>query len=114
MVMESSEFVTVGMFGSRHDAEVSRARLEAEGVAGWVRADDAGGNEPQLGLTNGVHLVVRAPFTALAMSILEPTPPSPNYPARPWVFLVALFLSSVLLLMVGMPLVLTVWRFLNG
>ncbi len=112
--MESSELVTVGMFGSRHDAEVSRARLEAEGIAGWVQADDAGGYEPQLGLTNGVHLMVRAPFMALAMSVLEPTQPSGDYRARPWVFLVAALLSIVLLLMVGMPLVLTVWRFLSG
>lgn len=112
--MESSDFVTVGVFGSRHDAEVSRARLEAEGISGWVRADDAGGYEPQLGLTNGVHLVVRAPFTALAMSVLEPAPPGESHRTRPWVFLVAALLSTVLVLMAGMPLLLTVWRFLSG
>lgn len=114
MGMDNSEFVTVGMFGSRHDAEVSRARLEAEGIAGWVRADDAGGYEPQLGLTNGVRLVVRAPFMALAMSVLEPTSPVRNHQTRPWVFMVAALLSTVLLAMVGMPLLLTVWRFLSG
>ena len=114
MVMDSSELVTVGMFGSRHDAEVSRARLEAEGIPGWVRADDAGGYEPQLGLTNGVHLVVRAPFMAVAMAVLEPPPPGRTYRARPWVFSVAALLSTVLLLMVGMPLVVPVWRFLSG
>ena len=113
MWMDNSEFVTVGMFGSRHDAEISRARLEAEGIDGWVRADDAGGYEPQLGLTNGVRLVVRAPFTALAMSVLEPVLPVRSHQARPWVFMVSALLSAVLLLMVGMPLVLTVWRFLS-
>ena len=114
MEMHSSDLVTVGMFASRHDAEVSRARLEAEGIAGWVRADDAGGYEPQLGLTNGVQLVVRAPFMALAMDVLEPIPPGRNHQSPPWVFLVAALLSTVLLLIVGMPLVLTLWRLLSG
>jgi hypothetical protein len=51
---------------------------------------------------------------ALAMDVLEPIPPGRNHQSPPWVFLVAALLSTVLLLMVGMPLVLTLWRLLSG
>lgn len=107
--MQATDFVIVGMFASRPDAEVSRARLAAEGIEARISSDDAGGYEPPLGLTNGVRLLVRAPFVASALGILEPheaTRPRP----RPWVFLVAVFTAAVLCLIVSLPLVVPLLR----
>lgn len=111
--MESAQFVTVGMFPSRPDAHIGRARLESEGLEAIVSCDDAGGYEPQLGLTNGVRLMVRAPYVALAMSILEPIDGPHRMAARPWVSLVALTLASLLIALIGMPVVVTVLRALT-
>ncbi|MBT8216200.1 MAG: hypothetical protein HKN74_05185 [Acidimicrobiia bacterium] len=111
--MQSGQFVTVGMFPSRPEAHVSRARLESEGLEAIVSSDDAGGYEPQLGLTNGVRLMVRAPYVALAMSILEPIDGPHSLSSRPWVSMVALTLATLLIALIGMPVVVTVLRALT-
>jgi len=108
--MQATDFVTVGMFGNRPEAEVSRARLESEGIEARVSADDAGGFEPPLGLTNGVRLVVRAPFAAMAMGILEPPLAGRSHRAPPWVLLVAAFTVGVLGLLVSLPLLVPILR----
>ena len=108
--MQATDFMTVGMFASRPEAQVSQARLAAEGVEAIVAADDAGGYEPQLGLTNGVRLMVRTPYAALAMSILEPVEPSEPLPRRPRVSAVSLLLAGVLIGLVGFPVFVTVLR----
>ena len=108
--MQASDFMTVGMFASRPEAQVSRARLAAEGVEAIVAADDAGGYEPQLGLTNGVRLMVRAPYAALAMSILEPAEPLLTRRPPAWVTIIALLLAGLLIGLVGMPVIVTVIR----
>ena len=107
--MQASDFVTVGMFGSRPEAEVSRARLEFEGIEARISSDDAGGWEPPLGLTNGVRLLVRAPFVASALGILEPHDRS-SHRAPPWVLMVATLTLGVLGLLVSMPLLVPVLR----
>jgi hypothetical protein len=109
-MMNETEFVTVGMFAGRPAAEVSRARLESEGVEALVRSDDAGGFEPQLGLTNGVRLMVRAPFVAVALGILEPVDVVGARPSRPWVTSVAAVVAGILVLLMSMPVVITVLR----
>ena len=110
-MMNETEFVTVGMFGGRPEAEVSRARLESEGVEALVRSDDAGGYEPQLGLTNGVRLMVRAPYVAVALGILEPVDVAGvRRPSRPWVTSVAALLAGILVLLMSMPVLATLLR----
>ncbi len=108
--MQATDFITVGMFGSRPEAEVSRARLESEGVEARVQSDDAGGYEPQLGLTNGVRLLVRAPFVALALRILEPPDPGTEYRAPRWVTSIAALLAGILVLLMSLPVIVPVWR----
>ena len=111
--MQAASFMTVGMFGSRPEAQVSRAHLAAEGVEAFVAADDAGGYEPQLGLTNGVRLVVRAEYAALALSILEPADPASSRSTPVWVTSVALLLAGLLVGLVGMPVIVTLLRVLT-
>ena len=108
--MDASDFVTVGMFGSRADAHVGRALLLSEGLEAMVAADDAGGYQPQLGLSNGVRLMVRAPYVALAMSILDPPESHAAGSAPVWVTSVAVLLSGLLLGLIGLPLILPVLR----
>lgn len=108
--MQATDFMTVGMFGSRPEAEVSRARLESEGLEARVQSDDAGGYEPQLGLTNGVKLMVRAPFVAVALGILEPLQPAALHRAPRWVTSVAAVLAGILVLLMSLPVVITVLR----
>ena len=108
--MQASDYMTVGMFASRPEAQVSRARLAAEGVEAIVAADDAGGYEPQLGLTNGVRLMVRAPYAALAMSILEPAEPALPRSAPAWVASIAVLLAGLLIGLIGLPAVVTILR----
>ena len=108
--MQATEFMTVGMYASRPEAQVSRARLAAEGVEAIVAADDAGGYEPQLGLTNGVRLMVRAPYVAYALSILEPTEPVLRQPPPPWIAAIAVLLAGILIGLFGLPVIVTVLR----
>ncbi|MBT8165084.1 MAG: hypothetical protein HKO63_03150 [Acidimicrobiia bacterium] len=108
--MKEAEFVTVGMFAGRPEAEVSRARLESEGVEALVRCDDAGGYEPQLGLTNGVRLMVRARYVATALGILEPVDAVGIHRSRPWVTSVAALLAGILVLLMSMPALVTLAR----
>jgi proteasome lid subunit RPN8/RPN11 len=49
---------TVKVFGYRSDAEIARARLEADGIRSWVLAEDEGGLNPGFFSTYGVRLVV--------------------------------------------------------
>ena len=111
--MQTSDFMTVDMFSSQPEAQVSRARLAAEGVEAIVAADDAGGCEPQLGLTNGVRLMVRAPYAALAMSILEPAEPLLSRRAPGRVAVVSVLLAAVIIGLVGMPVIVTALRVLG-
>jgi len=108
--MNATDFITVGVFAGRPEAEVSRALLEAAGVQAVVRADDAGGYEPQLGLTNGVRLLVRAPYAALAVGLLEPPEPAGDHRAPRWVTSVAAVLAGILVLLMSLPVVVTVVR----
>jgi cell division protein FtsN len=108
--MQASDLMTVGMFPSRAEAHVSRARLAAEGLEAIVAADDAGGYEPQLGLTNGVRLMVRAQYAALALSILEPTEPASPRPAPLWMTVLSALLAGILIGVVGMPVIVTIVR----
>lgn len=112
--MHDVSLVTVGVFGSRHEAHIARARLESSGLDAFIQADDAGGYEPQLGLTNGVRLLVHARFVALALETLDPPGEGGRaHRASLWTRSVAALLASVLIGLVGLPLLVTLWRVLT-
>jgi hypothetical protein len=50
--------VPVRTFSSRIDADLARELLEQQGIRAYVSADDAGGIDPALQLTQGVSLIV--------------------------------------------------------
>lgn len=111
--MQQRNLATAAVFGNRHEAEIARARLEASGLEAWVQADDVGGYEPQLGLTNGVRVLVSAEYLAAANAVLEPTEPVDALPARGWVTLVALTIAVALVAMFSMPVLISGWRWLT-
>ena len=59
------------MFGSHVEAEVARGALEAAGIGAWVAADDAGGQNPQLGFSRGVVVLVAESDADRAKQVLE-------------------------------------------
>jgi hypothetical protein len=71
--------VRIASFDSRIAAEISRARLEALGIASWIEADDAGGAYPQL-QTFGVRLVVDAEDAYRAREALAGVEPIEDLP----------------------------------
>ena len=112
--MHRTQLVTVGVFGNRHEAYVGRALLESSGLEAFVQADDAGGYEPQLGLTNGVRLLVHAPYVALALEALEPPIQGGfAHEASLWKRSTAAVLAAVLIGLVGLPVLVTLWRVLT-
>lgn len=64
--------VVAATFTDRYEAELMQRLLESEGIPSWVRADDAGGQHPQLSLARGVRLLVRTRDLEEAKLILEP------------------------------------------
>ena len=78
--MQSGQFVTVGMFPSRPEAHVSRARLESEGLEAIVSSDDAN----KLGIESGDMVRVwsdRVPVQTGGF-IFPSVPPVPELPAE--------------------------------
>ena len=53
------ELVIVAGYSYRHEAEIGRSMLEANGVKAVILSDDSGGEYPSLGASNGVRLLVR-------------------------------------------------------
>lgn len=110
--MKPGDLATVGVFGNRHEAEVARARLEDAGLEAWVQSDDLAGYEPQLGLTNGVRVVVRTAYMAIANQVLEPLEPAEpilmDHQERDrWISTVSAVVAAVLLVMIALPIVIT-------
>lgn len=72
----------VAVFTSRTEAELARARLDLEGIPAHILADDAGGWEPQFGLSLGVRLIVADHDLARAADVLDLPEHVPD-PIRP-------------------------------
>ncbi len=70
------------MFTSRTEAELARARLDLEGIPAHILTDDAGGWEPQFGLSRGVRLMVADRDLAEAAELLDLPEHTPD-PDRP-------------------------------
>ena len=63
--------VEVAGFFYRHEAELARSVLSANGIESFVVSDDTGGQGPGLQFVLGAHLLVPAGDAALARRILE-------------------------------------------
>jgi hypothetical protein len=61
----------VAVFTSRTEAELARARLDLEGIPAHILADDAGGWEPQFGLSRGIRVMVADHDHARALEVLD-------------------------------------------
>ncbi len=75
----------VAVFSSRTEAELAKARLDLEDIPANILADDAGGWEPQFGLSRGIRLMVADRDHERALDVLdlpEHLPP-PERPANP-------------------------------
>ncbi len=68
--MSDRESVVVARFAYRHQAALAQAFLGAAGIDAEIMADDAGGLEVALSLTNGVRLIVREVDAARAREVL--------------------------------------------
>jgi hypothetical protein len=55
----------------RHETEIGRAMLEANGVDAIIVADDFGGMQPALSVNNGVRLLVKREDVDAAKKLLE-------------------------------------------
>jgi len=66
----NDEPVVVARFSTRMEAEMAAGLLEAEGIAAYVSADDAGGAYPSLQFIRGVRLIVLPEDEAQARAIL--------------------------------------------
>ncbi len=69
--MSDLALVTVSIFALRHEAEIAKARLAAEGIPAHVQADDEGGLNPGFFDEYGVRLVVRLEQRDLALKTLR-------------------------------------------
>jgi proteasome lid subunit RPN8/RPN11 len=68
--MDDLDLATVAVFPLRHEAEIAKARLTAEGIPSLVQADDEGGLNPGFFAEYGVRLVVRREEQSAAAAVL--------------------------------------------
>lgn len=65
------ELVQLGTYTTLTEANLVKARLEAEGIAALVQSDDLGSMTPTMNTVRGVQVLVRDDDRALAMDALE-------------------------------------------
>jgi hypothetical protein len=70
------DLVPLGVYGSVTEANLVKARLEANDIDAIVQADDLGATTPTLVVTNGARVLVRRDDLAAAMEALERMLPS--------------------------------------
>jgi Putative prokaryotic signal transducing protein len=66
-----SETAVAAVAGSRAEAQLIAGLLEANGIAAIVSTDDAGGQEPQWQLTEGVRVLVATHDLASAQALIS-------------------------------------------
>jgi len=59
------------IYSYRHEAELARSALEAQGIEAMVEADDCGGQRPLMGANVGVKVLVRRSDENKAKHILK-------------------------------------------
>jgi hypothetical protein len=67
---ESIEGVTVAMVGSQIEADLAVGLLRSNGLRAVAIADDAGGLDPALSITDGVQIQVNPEDEAAARALL--------------------------------------------
>lgn len=65
------DLIVAHVFAYRHEADLARGMLEAEGIEALVEADDCGGQRPLMGAATGVRLLVRRADAHRAQKLLE-------------------------------------------
>jgi Putative prokaryotic signal transducing protein len=65
------ELVQLGTYTTLTEANLVKARLEADGIAALVQSDDLGSMTPTLITVRGVQVLVREDDRARAMDVLE-------------------------------------------
>ena len=65
------DLIIVHTFNYRHEAEMARSVLDANGVFAVVFSDDAGGQEIGLQFVHGARLIVKQKDERLAKTILK-------------------------------------------
>ena len=68
---DAGDLVVARVYSFRHEAELARGMLEAEGVEAVIAADDCGGQRPLLGASAGIRLLVRRSDVQKARRLLE-------------------------------------------
>ena len=68
--MDDEKLVAVATYPNKIDAELAQGALEAAEIEAIVTADDAGGQQPQLWVGEGVRVLVRAEDAERAREIL--------------------------------------------
>ena len=69
--MTDHELVPIAEYGSRAEAELGKAILEANDVPAAIAGDDAGGMNPWIHPATAVRLLVRAEQADVAREILD-------------------------------------------
>lgn len=72
------ERVVLRRFNYRHEAEVVRSVLDADGIEAFVTSDDCGSVDPALGLVRGACVVVAAEDVTRAEESLAQSGPAPD------------------------------------
>jgi hypothetical protein len=68
---KQDELVVVATYRYRHEAEIGKGMLEANGIDAIVNADDLGSVHPVLGATSGIRLLVRREDAHTATQLLK-------------------------------------------
>lgn len=63
--------VRLGTYNSLTEANLVKARLQSEGIASLVQADDIGSMTPTMNTVRGVRVLVEESDQAEAMEVLE-------------------------------------------
>lgn len=63
--------VRLGTYNSLTEANLVKARLESEGIASLIQADDIGSMTPTMNTVRGVRVLVEESDQAEAMEVLE-------------------------------------------
>ena len=69
--MADDDLVVLRTFNNRMEADVAKSALDAAGIDAVLSADDAGGVQPGLWVSEGVSLLVRAEDARRAADILD-------------------------------------------
>ncbi|MEO8223526.1 MAG: DUF2007 domain-containing protein [Gammaproteobacteria bacterium] len=73
--MTDNRIIPIKAYSTRMDADLAKAVLEANGIDAIVSADDAGGMEPWLALSQHIQILVREEDATVARDLLAESPP---------------------------------------